>query len=231
MCANGPVAPRLLDDAAGHPVERLRHAVRDAIRATVDDPRAAGVLAALAIGDQSAIDRDDWQLFRDSGIAHLVAISGLHVTMFAWLAAGLIGCGWRRSGARTAVAAGAAGRPLRRRGRGRRLCAGRRLGRAGAAHGADAGAGRAARQHRPSLAVADGAGCGGGRGHRLRSRGPCCSPASGCRSSRSGCCSPAEPGARARPVGAALGPASDRLAARGATRWRAAAGNCCAARR
>ena len=93
----GPLAPRLLDTAAGHPVARLRQAVRDAIQRQVPDPRAAGVLAALAIGDQSAIGREDWALYRDTGIAHLVSISGLHVTMFAWLAGLLLGLAWRLS--------------------------------------------------------------------------------------------------------------------------------------
>ncbi|MEP6740275.1 MAG: ComEC/Rec2 family competence protein, partial [Caldimonas sp.] len=71
----------MLDDAAGYPVERLRQRVRDAIYAKVADRRAAGVLAALAVGDQSAIERDDWDLFRNTGVAHLMSISGLHVTM------------------------------------------------------------------------------------------------------------------------------------------------------
>jgi competence protein ComEC len=86
-----------LDAAAGHPVERLRQRVRDAIDAHVSDRRAAGVLAALAVGDQSAIERDDWDLFRDTGVAHLMSISGLHVTMFAWVAGLAIGALWRRS--------------------------------------------------------------------------------------------------------------------------------------
>lgn len=90
-------APELLDPGAGHVVDRLRQAVRDAIDRQVADPRAAGVLAALAVGDQSAIARDDWQLFRDTGVAHLMSISGLHVTMFAWLAGGVFGWLWRRS--------------------------------------------------------------------------------------------------------------------------------------
>ena len=64
----------------------MRQHVRDAIDARVADPRAAGVLAALAVGDQAAIERDDWELFRNTGVAHLMCISGLHVTMFAWLA-------------------------------------------------------------------------------------------------------------------------------------------------
>ena len=79
-------APALLERAAGFPIERLRQRVRDAIEASVPDPRAAGVLAALAVGDQGAIARDDWDLYRNTGIAHLVSISGLHITMFAWIA-------------------------------------------------------------------------------------------------------------------------------------------------
>ncbi|RQP23878.1 DNA internalization-related competence protein ComEC/Rec2 [Piscinibacter terrae] len=90
------VPPRLLGREAAHPVERWRQALRDAIEVTVPDRRAAGVLAALAVGDQSAIEREDWDLFRNAGIAHLVSISGLHITMFAWLAARLIGWAWRR---------------------------------------------------------------------------------------------------------------------------------------
>jgi competence protein ComEC len=90
-------AAQLLQAGAGAPIERVRQHVRDAIEARVPDARAAGVLAALAIGDQAAIERADWDIFRTTGIAHLVSISGLHVTMFAWLAAALISRLWRRS--------------------------------------------------------------------------------------------------------------------------------------
>lgn len=89
--------PQLLHRAAGVPVERLRQRVRDAIDASVPDRRAAGLLTALAVGDQGAIERDDWDLYRNTGIAHLVSISGLHITMFAWLAGALIAALWRRS--------------------------------------------------------------------------------------------------------------------------------------
>jgi len=92
----GAVAQKLAENV-GHPFERARQAVRDAILLRVADPAAAGVLAALAIGDQAAIERSEWDLFRTTGVAHLMSISGLHVTMFAWLAAALIGALWRRS--------------------------------------------------------------------------------------------------------------------------------------
>ncbi|HEY5322322.1 MAG TPA: ComEC/Rec2 family competence protein, partial [Caldimonas sp.] len=89
--------PQLLGEAAGFPVERLRQRVRDAIYAAVPDRHAAGVLAALAVGDQGAIEREDWERFRNTGVAHLMSISGLHITMFAWLAGLGLGAVWRRS--------------------------------------------------------------------------------------------------------------------------------------
>jgi competence protein ComEC len=94
---NRGAAPERLDEQAGHRLDRWRQQVRDAIERRVADPHAAGVLAALAIGDQGAIERDDWEVFRNTGVAHLMSISGLHVTMFAWLAGGLAAWCWRRS--------------------------------------------------------------------------------------------------------------------------------------
>jgi len=93
---NDPV-PRLLSDSWRHPVERARQHVRDAVFAHVDDRKVAGILAALITGDQAAIERADWDVFRATGVAHLMSISGLHITMFAWAAALLIGALWRRS--------------------------------------------------------------------------------------------------------------------------------------
>ena len=97
--ATGHVRPgaQRLAAAAAHPLERLRQHWRDAILLHVADPAAAGVLAALAVGDQASIDGEGWELFRTTGVAHLMSISGLHVTMWAWLAAAAVGWAWRRS--------------------------------------------------------------------------------------------------------------------------------------
>ena len=78
-------------------VERARQSVRESIYERVADRQRAGVLAALVVGDQSAIERADWDVFRATGVAHLMSISGLHITMFAWLAAWLLTRLWRRS--------------------------------------------------------------------------------------------------------------------------------------
>ncbi|MBC5782455.1 ComEC/Rec2 family competence protein [Ramlibacter sp. USB13] len=89
--------PQRLDATWRHPVEQARQSVRDAIFRRVAEPALAGVLAALVVGDQGAIERADWDVFRATGVAHLMSISGLHVTMFAWGAAAVIGFAWRRS--------------------------------------------------------------------------------------------------------------------------------------
>lgn len=78
-------------------IEALRYRLKQRIRAALGDAPYTGVLQALAVGDQSAIAASDWATFRDSGIGHLMSISGLHVTMFAWLTALLAGWCWRRS--------------------------------------------------------------------------------------------------------------------------------------
>ena len=85
-----------LQGAHWYRVDRWREVVRDRITSRLEDQRIAGVLAALVVGDQSAIDRDDWTLFRTTGVAHLVSISGLHVTLFAWVAMMGVGFLWRR---------------------------------------------------------------------------------------------------------------------------------------
>ena len=88
--------PQLLARGWRHPVERARQAVREAIFARVADRARAGVVAALAMGDQGAVERADWELFRATGVSHLLSVSGLHITMFAWLAGAGVVALWRR---------------------------------------------------------------------------------------------------------------------------------------
>lgn len=89
--------PQWLGQTWAYPVERLRQRVRSAIDAQVSDRAVAGVVTALLVGDQAAIERADWDVFRATGVAHLMAISGLHITGLAWLAAMCVGWLWRRS--------------------------------------------------------------------------------------------------------------------------------------
>jgi competence protein ComEC len=78
-------------------IEGLREAAREKIRGALPGRPYAGILIALAIGDQNAIDPRQWQLFARTGVSHLMSISGLHVTMVAGLFAMLVSWCWRRS--------------------------------------------------------------------------------------------------------------------------------------
>src|SRR5204863_4585469 len=77
-------------------VEKAREAVRDRFQARLGATPAAGILAALAVGDQRAISGEEWRLFSRTGVTHLMSISGLHVTLVSGLVAWLVGALWRR---------------------------------------------------------------------------------------------------------------------------------------
>jgi competence protein ComEC len=55
VSTKGPSAD-LLAEGVAHPIEQMRQSLRDAILRHVSNARAAGVLAALAVGDQAAIE-------------------------------------------------------------------------------------------------------------------------------------------------------------------------------
>jgi competence protein ComEC len=91
---------RLLDacvDAPGYVIERMRESVRERFEQTLGDAPYAGVLAALAVGDQGSIPAAQWQVFTRAGVNHLMSISGLHITMLAGLAFAIAYAAWRRS--------------------------------------------------------------------------------------------------------------------------------------
>lgn len=89
-----------LDELAngfGYRIERWREKVRDEFSATLGGAPYAGVLSALAIGDQNSIPAQQWQVFTRTGVNHLMSISGLHITMLASLAFAIAYWLWRRS--------------------------------------------------------------------------------------------------------------------------------------
>lgn len=83
----------------GFVIERLRYGVRAAFAESLplEQHPWAGILVALAVGDQRAIQGELWSIFNRTGTTHLMSISGLHVTMVAALFGWLINFFWRRS--------------------------------------------------------------------------------------------------------------------------------------
>jgi len=75
----------------------LRERLRERMQQALSGQRYAGVLIALAIGDQRAVSEADWSLFNATAVSHLLSISGAHVTLFAGWMGWLTMAGWRRS--------------------------------------------------------------------------------------------------------------------------------------
>lgn len=63
-------------------IARFRQAVTQRIRAGLDG-EAGAVAAALLTGERGAISKATLAAIRDAGLAHLLAISGLHIGLFA----------------------------------------------------------------------------------------------------------------------------------------------------
>lgn len=80
----------------------LRERLARRISAAIDDPSAGALLAALAVGETGEITPEQWRVFNATGITHLVAISGMHVTGFAVLAMAVVRRLWSLLARRTA---------------------------------------------------------------------------------------------------------------------------------
>lgn len=98
--APASAANRRLDAFVWTPSNAIEYArgwLRDRILAALPGEPYAPVVAALVMGDQRGISQSDWSIFNRTGIGHLMAISGLHITMLAALCGGLASWLWRRS--------------------------------------------------------------------------------------------------------------------------------------
>lgn len=74
---------------AWRPFARLRLALRERLCAQLT-PREAGLVLALLVGDTSLIDDEQRALYRAAGAGHLLAVSGLQVTLIALLLARMV---------------------------------------------------------------------------------------------------------------------------------------------
>jgi competence protein ComEC len=80
----------------GYGIELLRERIRTRILGALPGDPAAGILVALAIGDQPAIATQQWSVFTRTGVNHLMSISGLHITMVSGLVFAVVAWCWRR---------------------------------------------------------------------------------------------------------------------------------------
>ena len=76
-------------------VDRLRARISQGIADTLGPGSSSDVLRALAFGDQQAMDEREWAIARATGIPHLIAISGLHIALFAGFGVLIVRLFWK----------------------------------------------------------------------------------------------------------------------------------------
>lgn len=90
---------RLAASSAKYAIARARAWIAQGIARAVGPDPMLGILQGLAVGDTQAMSAEQWRVFAATGTTHLMAISGLHISMIAALAAWCGGCIARWSGA------------------------------------------------------------------------------------------------------------------------------------
>lgn len=92
-----PGAQRLADSQ--HPqawLDRWRAAAVARVTRAAGEHTYSGVLTALITGEQGYIPPEHWRLFAQTGLTHLVSVSGVHLTLLAGLVASVTIWLWRR---------------------------------------------------------------------------------------------------------------------------------------
>jgi len=78
---------RELRDVMRAPVLVARDEIALGIRAALGERPATGIVAGLSVGLQDALSTEQWRQLARTGTSHLMAISGMHIGMFAIVAA------------------------------------------------------------------------------------------------------------------------------------------------
>ncbi|NNE35012.1 MAG: DNA internalization-related competence protein ComEC/Rec2 [Rhodothermales bacterium] len=89
--ASDSVSVSIQTRSLAYVVFRARERVRRHLEASIISLNSRAVLSALLLGDRSGIDETVQAEFRNTGLMHLLAVSGLHVLVIGYSLYGLIG--------------------------------------------------------------------------------------------------------------------------------------------
>lgn len=86
-------APQLMNESTA----TIRQTIFERLKAAFTNEPNLGLVQALVIGERVNVSQDQWQLFRDTGTSHLMAISGLHVGVVLGFVYVVVSLLWRLS--------------------------------------------------------------------------------------------------------------------------------------
>lgn len=63
-------------------IQKTNKSILNAIYENVHDSMTASMMAAVLINERAEMDKDIWEDYSKTGVAHIIAISGMHITLF-----------------------------------------------------------------------------------------------------------------------------------------------------
>lgn len=79
-----------------YPLNQFRQRLQDKIKQQLPSSHVAPWLIALTLGEHADVAQEDWQVLRNTGTNHLMAIAGLHIGIIAGLTHVCISWLWKR---------------------------------------------------------------------------------------------------------------------------------------
>lgn len=90
-----PQGAQLLSDSSHlFSIDNFRYTLRQNLHQALSELPSQGIFIALTLGERYFITEAQWQVLRHTGTAHLVAISGLHISLIAVFVFWLIRTAW-----------------------------------------------------------------------------------------------------------------------------------------
>ncbi len=86
------------------PIERLRAKISEGISTYVGGEYKAAIAKCMLIGDKSGVDSYLKDIFRASGISHVLSVSGMHLSILFYAVSALLGIGKNKRRRRTGIA-------------------------------------------------------------------------------------------------------------------------------
>ncbi|MHB1220472.1 MAG: DNA internalization-related competence protein ComEC/Rec2 [Gammaproteobacteria bacterium] len=86
----------LTHDYLQYPLEQFRQKLQDKIQENMPNTPTSPWLMALILGERNGIAKEDWDILRNTGTNHLMAIAGLHIGIVSGLMHLLVSRIWRQ---------------------------------------------------------------------------------------------------------------------------------------
>lgn len=86
----------LINHSGFYPINQLRQNIKNKIENALSKSETSPWIVALSVGERNGIDQKEWEVLRNTGTNHLMAIAGLHIGSISGFIFALVNLIWRR---------------------------------------------------------------------------------------------------------------------------------------